>query len=141
MILSQIRSALAANPSLSDSQRDSLAAVRMARTDAAAAAGSWMRFFLDYDPLPTARKVRVPVLILQGQTDDNVTPEQASLLAGAMREAGNTRVTVRMLPNVNHMLVDEADGRGRRWRNLPSRRVNAEALRLLSEWVAEQLRK
>jgi alpha-beta hydrolase superfamily lysophospholipase len=141
VILSQLRSGLAANPSLSDSQRDSVAAVRLARLDASATAGSWMRFYLDYDPLPTARKVRVPVLILQGQTDDNVTPEQASLLAGAMREAGNTRVTVRMLPNVNHMLVDDADGRGRRWLNLPSRQINAEALRLLSDWVADQLRK
>jgi hypothetical protein len=141
VILSQIRSALAANPSLSDSQRDSLAAIRLARMDSSAAAGSWMRFFLDYDPLSTARKVRIPVLILQGQTDDDVTPEQAALLAGAMREAGNTRVTVQMLPNVNHMLVDDADGRGRRWLNLPSRRVNAAALRLLSDWLAEQLRK
>lgn len=40
-----------------------------------------------------------------------------------------------------HMLVDDADGTGRRWLSLPSRRVNADALRLLSDWVAEQVRR
>jgi alpha-beta hydrolase superfamily lysophospholipase len=141
VIRSQLRAQLAANPALSDAQRDSLATQRLARTDAAAAAGSWMRFYLDYDPLPVARRVRAPVLILQGQTDQQVAPEQAELLASAMRQAGNARVTVQMLPNVNHMLLDDPVGRSSGYSNLPSRRINTQALRLLSDWVAEQLRK
>jgi dipeptidyl aminopeptidase/acylaminoacyl peptidase len=47
------------------------------------------RFLLQYDPIPTARKVRVPVLILQGETDVQVTPEQADTLALAIHSAGN----------------------------------------------------
>lgn len=135
------RSQLAANPALSDAQRDSVAAQRLARADAAAAAGSWMRFYLDYDPLPVARRVRAPVLILQGQTDQQVAPEQAEVLASAIRQAGNTRVTVQMLPDVNHMLLDDADGRPGGYTTLPSRRISAQALRLLGDWVADQLRK
>jgi pimeloyl-ACP methyl ester carboxylesterase len=138
---SAARAQLAANPALSDAQRDSLADQRIARSDAAAAAGSWMRFYLDYDPLPVARRVRAPVLILQGQTDQQVTPEHAALLASAMRQAGNAQVTVQMLPNVNHMLLDDPDGRPSGYTNLPSRRINAQALRLLSDWVTEHLRK
>lgn len=138
---SAARAQPAANPALSDAQRDSVATQRIARTDAAAAPGSWMRFYLDYDPLPVARRVRDPVLILQGQTDQQVAPEQAGVLAGAIRQAGNARVTVQMLPNVNHMLLDDPDGRPGGYTNLPSRRINAQALRLLSDWVAEQLRK
>lgn len=141
VLLSQARAQVAVNPALSDAQRDSSARQRIARVDAAAPAGSWMRFYLDYDPLPVARRVRAPVLILQGQTDQQITPEQAELLAGAMRQAGNARVTVHMLPNVNHMLLDDPDGRSSGYTNLPSRRINAQALRILSDWVAEQLRR
>jgi fermentation-respiration switch protein FrsA (DUF1100 family) len=42
------------------------------------------RFFLAYDSIPTARRVRrVPVLILQGTTDRNVPPGDARKLAAA----------------------------------------------------------
>ena len=137
VLRSQILSGLArTQPALDEAQRDSVAAQRLARIEAGAAPGSWMRFFLEYDPLPTARRVRVPVLIIQGQTDDNVTPEQAALLAGAMREAGNTRVTVHLLPNVNHMLLEDPDGRGRSWLSFPVKRMSTEVLRLVSDWVA-----
>lgn len=141
VLLSQARAQVAVNPALSDAQRDSSARQRIARVDAAAPAGSWMRFYLDYDPLPVARRVRAPVLILQGETDQQVIPAQAELLAGAMRQAGNARVTVHMLPNVNHMMLDDPDGRSSGYANLPSRRINAQVLRLLSDWVAEQLRR
>ena len=86
-------------------------------------------------------RVRVPVLILQGQTDQQVAPEQAELLGSAMRQAGNARVTVQILPNVNHMFLDDPDGRPSGYSNLPSRRISTQALRLISDWVTEQLRK
>jgi uncharacterized protein len=139
VIRSQIRVGLAANSALSDAQRGSVAAQRLARMDAAAAAGSWMRFFLDYDPLPAARRLRAPVLILQGQTDEYVLPEHAELLASAMRQGGNSRVNVHMLPNVNHYLLDGPDGQSA-LASHPTRRINAQALRLLADWVAEQVR-
>jgi hypothetical protein len=138
---SAARAQLAANPALSSAQRDSVAIQRVARADAAAAAGSWMRFYLDHDPLPVVRRVRAPVLILQGRTDQQVVPEQAEVLASALRDAGNVRVTVQMLPNVNHMLLDDPDGRPGGYLSLPSRRINTQALRLLSDWVTEHLRK
>jgi fermentation-respiration switch protein FrsA (DUF1100 family) len=87
------------------------ALARAARvTDSLTAAPGWLHFFADYDPLVTARRVRAPTLILQGQTDRHVSPEQAATLAEAMRAAGNRRVVVRSFPRMNHLMLDDPSG-------------------------------
>jgi len=45
-----------------------------------------VKYFLTYDPLPVIRKVRQPILILQGEIDRQVTADQADMLAKAARE-------------------------------------------------------
>ena len=62
----------------------------------------WYRFFLQYDPLPAMRQLRVPALILQGQQDVQVTPEQAEELAAATRQSDSRRVTVVYFPQLDH---------------------------------------
>lgn len=69
---------------------------------------AWFPFFLDYDPLPAIRRVRAPILILHGDADVMVTPEQALELAQAARGAGNSAVTVQMLPGHPHSLGEPA---------------------------------
>lgn len=70
VIRSQLRAQLAANPALTDTERDSTAAQRLSRIEETAV--PWMRFYLNDDPLPVGRRVRAPVLILQGRTDQQV---------------------------------------------------------------------
>jgi dienelactone hydrolase len=65
----------------------------------------WTKAFMLYDPIPTIRKVRQPILILQGALDQQVTADQAELLAKAARGAGNMDVTVRVFPNLNHLFL------------------------------------
>lgn len=60
-----------------------------------------VRFFSDYDPLPVARTVCVPVLVLQGATDRQITVEQGPLLAEAFRAGGNRDVALHVLPAVH----------------------------------------
>jgi uncharacterized protein len=135
---SQLRAQLDANVSLSEAAKDSSAAQRLAQIESTAA--PWMRFFLEYDPLETARRTTVPVLLLQGATDRQVTQEQAEELAGAFKAGGNPDVTVRILPEVNHMFLDDPDGRVSGYHLLPSGEMNRETIRLLSEWLSERLR-
>jgi Trk K+ transport system NAD-binding subunit len=62
----QQRSFIEGNADIPETSRDSvLVAARGAVTEAAANQ-PWMRFFLDHDPLPVARRVTAPVLILHG---------------------------------------------------------------------------
>ena len=64
----------------------------------------WMRWFAAYDPVPVLKRVRVPVLALNGAKDFQVTPREN--LAGiemALKAGGNRDYTVRELPGLNHL--------------------------------------
>ncbi|HTM58695.1 MAG TPA: alpha/beta fold hydrolase [Candidatus Udaeobacter sp.] len=69
----------------------------------------WARFFDSYDPLVAARKVRAPILILQGDEDLACPPASADVLAGAIRGAGNDDVTVQHLVGVDHAFLRVRD--------------------------------
>jgi dienelactone hydrolase len=99
----------------------------------------WMRFFIDYDPTPTLRRVRVPVLILQGATDRQVTADQAPEIEAALRAGGNTAVTRRVFPDVNHLFLRDPSGYPEGYQRLPSKAVAPEVLGALADWLAGTL--
>lgn len=100
----------------------------------------WTRAFLAYDPLPTIRKVRQPILILQGVLDRQVTAEQASLLEQAARAAGNRDVTVRLFPNLNHLFLPAATGAESEYTSLSTYDLSDEVLDTMSNWLQQKLK-
>jgi dipeptidyl aminopeptidase/acylaminoacyl peptidase len=111
----------------------------MTKVDSSAAQLPWLRYFLDYDPLPTARKVHVPVLILHGGTDWQVLPAQAAQLAAAFRAGGNKDVTVRVFPGVNHLFLRDPVGNPAHYAELKDARVGGDILGLIADWTAAHL--
>lgn len=107
--------------------------------DSIFATPGWLRFWADYDPLPTARRVRIPTLILQGKTDRQVTWDQASELAAALRAGGNRNVTVRTFPRMNHLMLDDASGDPRGYERLASHAVRRDLLGVLADWLTRVL--
>jgi alpha-beta hydrolase superfamily lysophospholipase len=100
----------------------------------------WMRWFRAYDPLPTARRVRQPVLILQGAVDRQVSAGQADTLAAAMREAGNHDVTERVFPHLNHLfLVSPTDGSPSEYPALKDTAIGRNVLDAIADWLAPRL--
>ena len=65
----------------------------------------WHKFFIEYDPLPTAEMVRCSVLILHGDQDKNVPVEHANIIAEAIRRGGNQDVTVHIFPGYDHFFI------------------------------------
>lgn len=64
----------------------------------------WFCFFLNLDPRTALRKVKVPVLALNGELDLQVPPYQnLPEIEKALKEAGNTDVTIREFPGLNHL--------------------------------------
>jgi len=62
------------------------------------------RSFVPFDPATVLRKVRVPVLALNGSRDVQVTPElNLPAIATALAQGGNTDFTVAELPGLNHL--------------------------------------
>lgn len=105
-------------------------------------ANPWLRFWLDYDPLPTARRLRVPVLVLQGSTDRQVPAEQAAELAAAIRAGGDEDVTVRVFPDLDHLFLHDPVGTAglAEYAALPSKEVPAEVLTTLGDWLRKRLK-
>ena len=92
----QIKNGYEHDTKLTPEKRAELIAAIPARIDAMMAADPWMKFFLTYDPAPTMRRVKTPVLILTGSRDQQAVPEQVALMEAAFKEGGNKDVTARV---------------------------------------------
>ncbi|HEX9691858.1 MAG TPA: alpha/beta hydrolase [Gemmatimonadales bacterium] len=129
-------------PGLTDAQRaelrDSILAEAMTTL---AAANPWMRYFWTYDPLVAARQVTQPVLVLHGEYDRQVTVEQATELADAIREGGNRDVTVRIFPKLNHLfLMSLEDGSPHEYMAIEDASLPSEVLDTIVTWLSTKLR-
>ena len=101
---------------------------------------AWVRYFLSYDPLPAIRKVRQPILILQGELDRQVTTDQAGMLARAAKEAGNRGVTARVFPGLNHLFLPAKTGAFSEYSSLSTNTIPDDVMKQLGEWLEQKLR-
>ncbi len=99
----------------------------------------WMRYFLAYDPLPMIRRVRQPILILQGELDRQVTADQAEMLAKAAREAGNRDVTASVFPGLNHLFLPAKTGAVIEYSSLSTSAIPDDVMKQLTDWLVEKL--
>lgn len=102
--------------------------------------GAWMKYFLTYDPLPAIRKVRQPVLILQGAIDRQVTADQAEMLERAARESGNKDVTARVYPGLNHLFLPAKTGAPSEYSSLSTNTIGSDVMNLLGDWLQQKLK-
>ncbi|HST06773.1 MAG TPA: alpha/beta fold hydrolase, partial [Gemmatimonadaceae bacterium] len=136
----QQRYAIEHDTALTAAKRDSIYRLAQIQLDSMAARNPWIHFFLAYDPDTTAKKVSVPVLILQGANDQQVPAEQAEKLAAAIRAGGNKDVTVHVFPNRNHLFIVDPVGNPQEYSRLPTNKIDAEVLGVLSDWLAKKLK-
>jgi hypothetical protein len=115
------------------------AALRQLETDTTTS--PWLVWFRQYEPLTTARRVRVPTLILQGALDRQVTAGQADTLGATIRAGGNRDVTVRVFPGLNHLFVHSpTDGSPSEYTSLTDATVDRGVLDALAGWLTLKLR-
>ena len=115
-------------------------AMRQQEANVAVSTEAWRRSIQDRDPLPTARRLRMPVLILQGLNDRAVDPEDARRLERAIREGGNRRVERRLFPGVNHHFQRDPVGAREGYDRLPTQELAPEVLATLCSWLRGSLR-
>ena len=137
----QLKNQIDHNTSLTPEKRDALIAEIPKRIDAMMAADPWMKFFLTYDPASTMRRVKTPVLILTGSRDQQAVPEEVALQEAAFKEGGNTDVTARVLPDLNHLFVHDTDGFPGNYAKLPPPvMMQTEVVAMITDWLAQRLR-
>ena len=136
----QRRYILSQDTTLTPAARDSLMKLANAAADSAYRQPGWLHFFATYDPLSTARRVHTPTLILQGESDRQVPVSEARTLAAAMRSAGNTHVTLRTFPSMNHLLVQDPSGNPLAYSELKDFNVRKDLLGTLADWLATEMK-
>jgi len=95
----------------------------------------WMIYFLQYDPRPTLKKVKCPVLALNGEKDIQVTPKENLAAVGkALAEGGNKNVTLREFPGLNHLFQHATTGLPTEYGNIEET-FAPEALEAVAKWI------
>ena len=91
------------------------------------------------DPLQVAGAVKIPVLILQGEKDVEASVKDAQYLDEALNRAQHPDHTLRLLPDVDHLLKANK-GVARTAIYAETRPVDANVLTLLTEWLQKRLK-
>lgn len=100
----------------------------------------WLRFFLTYDPKLALRKVRCPVLAINGEKDLQVDPEQnLPPIEAALREGGNSDFTVREFPGLNHLFQHCETGSPLEYSKIEET-MSPEVLELVADWISKRTR-
>lgn len=95
----------------------------------------WMRYFLTFDPRPALEKIRVPVLVLNGELDVQVDAEQnLTAIAAALEKGENREVTVHRLPEHNHLFQRARTGLMNEYGAIEET-LSPEVLDLIRDWV------
>lgn len=96
----------------------------------------WFRFFLDYDPQPSFRGTKCPVLALYGQKDLQVPAKiNLPLLQKALEEGGNKQADIRQLADLNHLFQHAFSGSPAEYAAIEET-ISPEALRIIGDWLA-----
>ena len=104
------------------------------------AASKWFRFFITHDPKTVLRKVKCPVLAINGELDKQVLPrENLPAIEQALREGGNTHFTVQELPGLNHLFQTAKTGNMDEYAKIEET-LSPMALETVAKWIEGQTR-
>jgi pimeloyl-ACP methyl ester carboxylesterase len=102
------------------------------------AASPWFRFFVTHDPKTVLRRVKCPVLAINGQFDRQVLPgDNLPAIEEALREGGNTHFTVKELPGLNHLFQTAQTGNIDEYARMEET-IAPLALETMAQWIEAQ---
>jgi fermentation-respiration switch protein FrsA (DUF1100 family) len=105
------------------------------KTFSAQVSSPWMQYFLRYDPAPALEKVKCPVLAVNGDKDLQVpAKENLTAISAALQKGGNTKVTVREYPNLNHLFQESTTGSPAEYAVI-EQTFSPEVLKDLGDWI------
>ena len=95
----------------------------------------WMRYFLTFDPRGALGHVQCPVLAINGAKDVQVAADvNLPAIEQALRSGGNADVTVRELPNLNHLFQTSKTGAVSEYGQIEET-MSPTALALMGDWI------
>jgi len=101
----------------------------------------WFLYFLTHDPRPVLKEVRCPVLALNGEKDLQVPPkENLAEIGKALKAAGNSDVTLKEMPGLNHLFQTAETGAVSEYGKIEES-ISPAVLQLIGDWILERVRK
>lgn len=107
----------------------------------------WNRFFINYDPAEAWKKVRCPVLALNGTHDIQVIAgENLQAIKQALQLAQNPDYTILEIPKANHLFQIVESGDNKDYLSLISeyrkleQTISPDVLKLLGDWIIQKTR-
>ena len=99
----------------------------------------WFRDFLAYDPKEALRKVKCPVLALNGEKDLQVPPkENLAAIKEALQSGGNTNFKVIEIPNLNHLFQTANTGALTEYAQIEET-ISPKVLEIIGDWLKKQI--
>ena len=95
----------------------------------------WMRYFLAFNPQHALKKVKAPVLALNGELDVQVDAEQnLTGIVTALEQGGNRNVTTHRLSKHNHLFQQAMTGLVNEYAAIEET-ISPKVLSLIRDWV------
>ncbi len=100
----------------------------------------WFHFFINYDPRPALKKLKQPVLAVNGEKDVQVAPkENLAAIEAALKAGGNQDYVVRELPGLNHLFQTATTGGVREYAKIEET-ISPTALKVMGDWILAHVR-
>jgi uncharacterized protein len=97
----------------------------------------WLRYYLTCDPATSLKQLRIPVLVINGELDSQVSPEQnLPVAAKILEEAGNRNYKIIKFPKLNHFFQTCETGSVLEYGKIEETIAPA-VLDTLSDWILE----
>ena len=95
----------------------------------------WLRFFIKTDPALYWKKVKCPVLAINGDKDLQVNAGiNISSIERALHSGGNNKVTVKIFPGLNHLFQPTSTGLPAEYGEIEET-ISPEVLQFMSDWI------
>ena len=113
---------------------------KIAHTMSDQLSAAWMQYFIKYDPSLILKKVKCPVLAVNGENDLQV-PAKVNLdaIRKALENAGNKKVTIKLFPKLNHLFQESVTGSPAEYETI-EQTFSPAALKEISDWLIKQTR-
>jgi pimeloyl-ACP methyl ester carboxylesterase len=99
---------------------------------------AWYRYFVTYDPRRALRRLRIPVLAVNGERDLQAPPkENLSAIAEALKAGGNKNYKTVELPQLNHHLQTSQTGAPDEYGQIEET-ISPLALELVADWILKR---
>lgn len=96
----------------------------------------WMLFFLNYNPIPALKKVKCPVLAINGEKDLQVPPkENLGPIKKALKK--NKSVTIIEFPGMNHLFQECTTGSPNEYAQIEET-LSPKMLKVVGDWVGNR---